>query len=150
MLNPGTRPAPVCVTVSVCPAIVTVAVLVDSELAATFNATVPAPLPLVPARIVMNDDEVVAVHVQPLAVVTVTVAAPPGAPRLAVVADNVYVHAAAGVLVVVPVVVGVVVLGVAGVESFEHAAALRATARSPSRERSFMDEITSDNIAVQA
>lgn len=91
----------------------------------------------------MNDEDVVAVHVQALVVVTVTVTVPPAAPMFAVVADNAYAHAAAGVLVVVPVVVVVVVvLGVAGDESLEHAAALRAMARSPSRERSFMDEVT--------
>jgi hypothetical protein len=63
---------------------------------------------------------------------------------LALVADNAYVHVAAGVLVVVVVVV----VGAAGVESFEQAAALSARARRPSRGRSFIDEITSHNIAA--
>ena len=92
----------------------------------------------------MNGDVVVAVHAQPVVVVTVTVAAPPAALMLALVADNTYVHVAAGVLVVV----AVVVLGAAGVESFEQAAALSATARSASRGRTFIDEITPHNIAA--
>ncbi len=143
-LNAGTIPVPACDTVNVWPAIVAVAVRSMPDVDATFKTTVPVPLPVLPARIVMNDDDVVAVHTQPAAVVTVTVALPPAAPMLALVADNTYVHVVAGVVVVVVVVV----LGAAGVESFEQAAALRATARSPSRGRSFIDEITSHNIAA--
>ena len=150
MLNDGLSPAPVCETVNVWPAMVTVAVRFAPAAAATFSTTVPVPVPVLPARIVMNVDEVVAVHAQAVPVVTVMLEAPPMGPTAAVVADSAKVQVVAGVLVVGVVVVVVVVLGVAGTASLEQPAAPRATARSPRRERSFMDEVTLHNIAGPA
>lgn len=151
MSKPTMIPAPVWLTVNVCPAIVTVPVRFVPEAAATLITTLPLPVPLAPDVIVMNEAVVAAVHAQPLCVVTVTVEAPPAAPTLTDVGVSEYVHTGAGVLVPVPgvvVVVVVVPLGVAGVASPEHAAAPRATARSPSRESTFKDEVTPDNIGA--
>lgn len=95
----------------------------------------------------MNEADVLAVHAQPVPLVTLMVEDPPAGATLTLVGDSENAQTAAGV--VVPVPVGVVVgLGV-GVASFEQAAALRAIARSPSRESTFMDEVTPDNIAVR-
>jgi len=63
--------APACVTVCVWPAIVMVPTrLVELGLATNVNATVPLPLPLAPLVIVIHDAAVLAVHAQPVAVVT--------------------------------------------------------------------------------
>ena len=69
-----------CVTVCVCPPIVTVAVRTGPVFAATLRFTVPLAVPLAPAVIVSQFCEGVAVQLQPVAAVTVIdVAAPPAA-----------------------------------------------------------------------
>jgi len=60
------------------PAIVSVAVLVcDVALDAAVNVTRPVPLPVAPLVMVTHDAPLVAVHVQPAVVATVTVPVPP-------------------------------------------------------------------------
>ena len=60
------------VTVTVCPAMVNVPVRGDvAVLAAMANTTVPFPLPLAPEVMVSQESLLVAVHVQPVVVVTV-------------------------------------------------------------------------------
>jgi hypothetical protein len=56
--------------------------------------TVPFPLPLPPLVIVIQVALLVAVHAQPVAVVTLTLAAPPAAVGLAEVGDAVKLHGA--------------------------------------------------------
>ncbi len=65
--------APTCVTVNVCPAIVTVPVLGGPALSGMAMNTLPLPIPLAPVRIVMNGEVVLAVHAHPLFVVTMIV-----------------------------------------------------------------------------
>jgi hypothetical protein len=66
------------VTVTVWPATVSVAERdVVAVLASAVYVTVPLPVPLAPLVIVSHETDSVAVHVQPLVVVTVTFAVPP-------------------------------------------------------------------------
>ena len=66
--------APGCVTVNVCPAIVSVPVRdTDDVFAPTLYVTVPSPVPLAPAVTESQAVFVVAVHVQPALAVTLTV-----------------------------------------------------------------------------
>jgi hypothetical protein len=67
------------------PEIDTLPVRVDPGLAPTENLTLPAPLPLAPDVIAIQDAEVVAFHTQPVAAFTATVPAPPAAGRDALV-----------------------------------------------------------------
>jgi hypothetical protein len=62
-----------CVTVNVCPAIVTIPTLSAPTLSAIEMNTLPLPLPLAPETIVMNGAVVAAVHAQPPGAVTVTI-----------------------------------------------------------------------------
>ncbi len=65
---------PACVTVNVCPAIVSVPVLwLVVGLAETVYETVPLPLPLAPAVMVIHETLLVAVQLHPVGAVTVTV-----------------------------------------------------------------------------
>lgn len=73
--------APAWSTVKGWPAIVIVPVRAAPALAATVKSTVPLPLPLAPAVIVIHVSAVVAVHTQPVAVVTATVPVPPLMPK---------------------------------------------------------------------
>jgi hypothetical protein len=68
---------------------------------------VPLPLPLAPAVIVNQLALLVAVHVQPLVVVTVSVAAPPAAVADGLVGETVKAHGAAAcvTVTVVPAIV---------------------------------------------
>jgi hypothetical protein len=66
-----------CVTVNVCPPIVSVPVRDDPLLAAIVKLTVPLPLPVGPAVIVSQLTPGAAVHAQPLPAVTVTDPVPP-------------------------------------------------------------------------
>ncbi len=92
-----------------------------------------------------NDAPGVAVHAQPLCVVTFTVVVVAAGPRLADVVDSVYVHEL-GVLDEPPVgVVGV--LGVVGVELEEHAAANASAAIAA---ENFVDELTAERILLPA
>ena len=78
--------APAWLTVSAAPPIVTVAVRgVAAVLAATLNPTEPEPVPLGSVVIVTHDAPLLAVQVQPAAVVTATVLAPPADPMESVV-----------------------------------------------------------------
>jgi hypothetical protein len=84
---------PNCVTVTVCPPTVTVALRGDVDaLAVAVTVTVPLPEPLPPPVIVSQVAPLVAVHVQPVATVTVTLLLPP-APAMFVPDDNAIVHA---------------------------------------------------------
>src|SRR5690606_41190240 len=67
-----------CVTVNVCPAIVSVPVRKLSELAAALNSTVPVPVPFGADVKVSHGTEEAAVQAHPAAVVTVTTG--PGPP----------------------------------------------------------------------
>jgi hypothetical protein len=58
-------------------------------LAATEYETVPEPVPLAPLVIDIHDTALVAVHVQPAAVVTVTLPDPPAFEALPLVGDTV-------------------------------------------------------------
>jgi len=71
-----------CVTVNVWPAIVIVPVRCGPVLAATENSVTPLPLPLAPAVMVIQLSLLVAVHAQPVAVVTLTEPDPPLAATL--------------------------------------------------------------------
>ena len=66
-----------CVTVTVCPATVNVLVRNGPFVAAIVNVTVPAPLPLVPEEIAIQESLLDAVQAQPAAAVTFTVRVPP-------------------------------------------------------------------------
>ena len=65
------------VTVTVCPATVSVPERAGPVVAATENETVPAPLPPPPDAIVSHGASLLAVHAQPAPVATVTVRVPP-------------------------------------------------------------------------
>jgi hypothetical protein len=82
--------------VNVCPAMVAVPVRAVVEvLAATVIATVPLPLPLAPLVIVSHEALLVAVHAQPVRLVTATLAAWPAASALVDPGLIAYVQAAA-------------------------------------------------------
>jgi hypothetical protein len=66
-----------CTTVTVCPPTAIVPVRVGPLVAATANATVPAPLPLAPAVIVIHGALLVAVQPHPAAALTLIVRVPP-------------------------------------------------------------------------
>jgi hypothetical protein len=68
-----------CVTVNVCPAIVTVPVLAFVGLAATAKVTVPFPFPITPDVTVIHESLLTTFHVQPLAAATLTVGPTPPA-----------------------------------------------------------------------
>ena len=73
--------AAACVTVTVCPPMVRVAVrAVVAVLAVAAKATVPAPLPLAPDVTVSHAAPLAAVQAQPAGDVSVTDPAPPAAP----------------------------------------------------------------------
>jgi hypothetical protein len=72
--NAAVAEAPACVTVNVCPAMVTVPVLGGPELSGIAMNRPPLPVPLAPLGNVMNGEVVLAVHAQPFPVVTVMVA----------------------------------------------------------------------------
>jgi len=83
-----------CVTVKLWPAIVRVPVRVaDPVLAATLYVTVPLPLPLAPAPTVSHAALLVAVQLQPLAAVTVTVPVAADETKLAALDERLNVHA---------------------------------------------------------
>jgi hypothetical protein len=65
------------VTVKVCPATVIVPVRCGPVLAATENCVTPLPVPLAPLEIVIQVTLLVAVHAQPVTVVTLTEPDPP-------------------------------------------------------------------------
>jgi hypothetical protein len=71
------QPGAACVTVKVCPPIVSVADRAAPVFAAAVNPTDPLPLPLAPLVIVIHVAVVVAVHAQPVAAVTLTVPVSP-------------------------------------------------------------------------
>jgi hypothetical protein len=72
--------APDCVTLKVCPAIVTEPVRCEVDaLVATVTVALPLPVPLAPAVIESQLVELFAVHVQLLPAVTATVTASPAA-----------------------------------------------------------------------
>jgi hypothetical protein len=76
-----------------CPAIVSVPVLAaEPPLAETRYRTEPLPLPLLPLRIVIQEPDRVAIHVQPDGAVTVMVIVPPGGLTPWLVGEIVYVH----------------------------------------------------------
>jgi len=82
-----------CVTVNVDPAIVSVPVRAPPVFAATVNVTVPLPVPLAPLAIVIQLALLLAVHVQPDCVVTVTgPPVPPSVGNAWLVGLMVYVH----------------------------------------------------------
>ncbi len=66
----------------VCPATVIVPVRCGPVFAATENCVTPAPLPLAPAVMVIHESLLVAVHAQPVVVVTLTDPDPPPAGAL--------------------------------------------------------------------
>jgi len=68
-----------CVTVNVCPPIVTVPLREAAVLLPTVNVTDPFPLPVAPDVTVIHEALLLAVHAQPLEVVTLTVTEPPEA-----------------------------------------------------------------------
>jgi hypothetical protein len=68
-----------CVTLNVCPPIDSVPSRVPPGFAATLNATEPFPVPLAPDVMVIHETLLLAVHAQPLAVVTLTEPEPPAA-----------------------------------------------------------------------
>ena len=79
-------------TVTVCPAIVSVPVRAPPEFAAIATPTVPLPVPLAPEVTVMNASLLAAVHAHALPVVTVIVAVLAAAPALMLVGDRVNVQ----------------------------------------------------------
>lgn len=86
---------PACVIVTIRPAAVSVALRAVVEVfAAAVKATVPVPVPLAPLVMVNQVAESVAVHAHPVPAVTATVALPPAAAKLCVVAEVAYVQAA--------------------------------------------------------
>ena len=88
--------APLCVTVTVCPPIVSAPLRDDVDVfAVTEYVTEPFPEPLAPPVIVIQEALSVAVHAQPLPAVTATLAVPPAADIAWVVGDAAKVHAGA-------------------------------------------------------
>jgi hypothetical protein len=81
------------VTVTVWPATVSVPVRAGPLLAAIETVTLPFPVPLLPAVMVMNDALLVAVHVDVQLVVTLITPVPPLASTLALVGETVNEHA---------------------------------------------------------
>ena len=75
-------------TVTVCPAMVSVPLRAVPVLAAMASVTVPFPVPLVPDGIVMNTELLTAVQPQVVGAVTVTVDAPPDAAAVIVVVES--------------------------------------------------------------
>jgi hypothetical protein len=73
----GGAAAAACDTVNVCPAIVSVPLRAAALFAATVKATVPLPVPDPPLVMLIHDAFDAAVHVHPLAVVTVDDPLPP-------------------------------------------------------------------------
>ena len=71
--------APAWLTVTACPAIVSVPVRGVEAFAATVYATVPFPVPLPPLVTVIQDTSLAPVHPQPVVVVTAVVNDPPAA-----------------------------------------------------------------------
>jgi hypothetical protein len=86
-------PVPVCETVTVCPAIVSVPERAVPSLAATVAVTVPLPVPEAPAVTVMNAALLVAVQAHALPPVTVIATAPPLLLTVAAAGDTVKAHA---------------------------------------------------------
>ena len=74
---------PYCVTVNVWPPTTMLSVRDAPVFAAAVNATVPLPLPLAPAVMVIHDAPVVAVHVHPAGAVTLKEPVPPAAGMVA-------------------------------------------------------------------
>src|SRR5256885_11865299 len=84
---------PLCVTVTVCPATVSVPVRAAVPVfAATVYSTVPLAVRLAPPVTVIQLALLVALHAHPLVVVTIVLPGPPAAPRLCAVDDNVKLH----------------------------------------------------------
>ena len=83
-------------TVTVCPATVTVPLRAAPALAAIVSVTVPFPVPLVPEATVINAALPAVIQLHVLGAVTVTVDVPPAAVALITVDDSVYVHTTAG------------------------------------------------------
>src|SRR5262245_28640611 len=83
-----TRYGAYCVTVTVWPAIVSVPVLTGPAFALTATLTVPLPVPLLPAVIVMNDALLIAVQGGVHAVVTAMTPVPPLDRTLTLVGDT--------------------------------------------------------------
>ena len=82
--------APACVTVTIRPATVNVAVLAVVELfTVAVTVAMPFPDPLAPLAIVNHVDDSVAVHAHPVATATATELPPPAAPMLIVAGDTV-------------------------------------------------------------
>ena len=92
------QPAAGCVTVNVCPPIVSVPLReLALVFAAALNATVPLPLPLAPLVTVSQDVLLLTpVQAQPAGAVTVVDPVPPAAATDWLVGDNEYVHPVAG------------------------------------------------------
>jgi hypothetical protein len=85
--------APACVTVTDCPAIVSVLLRCDTEVfAVTEIDTVPLPLPLAPLAIVIQGDDDVADQAQPIGAVTENVFDPPDDPNERLVGVTAYVQ----------------------------------------------------------
>jgi hypothetical protein len=122
--------AAACVTVNVCPPAVMVPVRgVVVELAATLKVTAPLPEPLAPPVMVIQLALLVAFHVHPADVVTVTAPVPPSASTDWDVGEIVYVHGAAA-CVTVNVCPPAVMVPVRGVV-VELAATLKVTVPLP-------------------
>ena len=119
-----------CVMVTACPATVrTPERDCVVEFAATEYDTVPEPVPLAPLVIDIQDTALVAVHVQPAAVVTETLPVPPAVAALAVVGFTVWLQVtpACDTLSVCPAIVNVPLRAVVDVL----AATLKVTAPPP-------------------
>ena len=110
---------PLCVTVSVCPAIVSVPVRgLVAVFAPTEYATVPFPVPLSPLVTVIQDALLTPVHAQPVVVVTAVVNDPPPAAAGCAVDERVKLHVPLCVTVsVCPAIVSVPVRGVDAVRA---------------------------------
>ena len=87
------QPAPFCVTVSVCPAIVRLPTRCPTAVfAATVTATVPLPLPDPPDVTVIHGVPLTAVHPHPVPAVTATVSDSPAAGELRIPGEMVGEH----------------------------------------------------------
>ena len=84
-----------CVTVTVCPATVSVPVRGGVVVAAAVSATVPEPFPVTPLVICSHPTLLDAVQVHPVVVVRVTLAVPPAAGTVRLVGATVKTHGAA-------------------------------------------------------